>query len=43
MMANEERGSIGDTIVRLIINVAGVVIMGTMSALVIAAIVQELD
>ncbi len=43
MTANEQRSGIGDVIVRLLINVAGVVIMGAMSALVIATIVQELD
>ncbi len=43
MMANEEQSGVADLIIRLMINVAGVVIMGAMSALVIATIVQELD
>ncbi len=43
MMANEQRSGIGDAIVRLLVNVAGVVIFGGLVALVVATIVQELD
>ncbi len=43
MMANEGPAGIGDAIVRLLINAAGVVIIAAMVALVAATIVQELD